>query len=376
MDLIRSAISTATHYETAVNEVSKQLHTDPSLVLFFSSTIHDFEKLSTHFRHQFPNSSVVGVTTSGEIGPAGFAENSLVAQSYAKGFGKVTPYLMNDIVKYPIFDRQNLIQAAQQTSIDLTTNDITNEGLAFVFPTGLGAGEEKMLSVINSIFLHRGFPIFGGTAGDDVKFEKTSVSLNGEVTSEGAVVVFIKPSVKFKILKENIFTGTGKTAKITKADTEKRTVYEIDGKRATTAYAQLLNVSESELPNYFMSNPIGRRFNDELLITSPFRVIENGAIEFYCQVFKDAVIEILEPKNPVDTLKDTLQHFTNDFNELEGVVACNCILRKLQFQNQNLIPTLNNQLKELPNLVGFTSYGEQLNKSLINQTLVLIGFGH
>lgn len=29
-----------------------------------------------------------------------------------------------------------------------------------------------MLSIVNSIFHHDGFPIFGGTAGDDEKFEK------------------------------------------------------------------------------------------------------------------------------------------------------------------------------------------------------------
>lgn len=376
MDLIRSAISTATNYEVAVKEVSQLLHKEPSLVLFFSSTIHDFTQLSQRFHQQFPNSDVVGVTTAGEIGPMGFSENSLVVQSYAKTFGKITPCLMNDIIKYPIFDRQNVIQAAQQTAINLTTSRIAHEGLALIFPTGLGAGEEKMLSIVNSIFQHEGFPIFGGTAGDDTKFEKTYVSLNGKVSSEGGIVLFMKPSVKFKVVKENIFIGTGKTAKITKADTEKRTVYEIDGKRAASTYAQLLNVPEAQLSQYFMSNPIGRRFNDELFIASPFRVIENGAIEFYCQVFNDSIIEILQPKNPVDTLKETLQYFTSEFKELEGVLACNCILRKLQFQHQNLIPTLNNQLKVLPNLGGFSSYGEQLNKSLINQTLVMIGFGH
>ena len=142
MDLIRSAISTATNSETAVKEVSQLLHKEPTLVLFFSSTIHDFAKLSTRFHQQFPNSDVVGVTTSGEIGPMGFSENSLVAQSYAKTFGKIKPYLMNDIIKYPIFDRQNLIQAAQQATINLTTSHIANEGLASL-PNRF-MGEEKM----------------------------------------------------------------------------------------------------------------------------------------------------------------------------------------------------------------------------------------
>ena len=163
--------------------------------------------------------------------------------------------------------------------------------------------------------------------------------------------------------------------KITKVDTESRIVYEMDGQRAATVYAKKLGVSEADLPNYFMTNPIGRRFNDEIFIASPFQILSDGAIQFYCQVFLDSIVEILEPMDPVETLEHTLQQFTSQFSEIEGVLACNCILRKLQFQNQQLFPELNRQLSQLPNLVGFCSYGEQLNKSLINQTLVLLGFG-
>ena len=187
--------------------------------------------------------------------------------------------------------------------------------------------------------------------------------------------MFIKPNLDFYIQKENIFTSTGITLKITKADAEKRIVYEINHEPATRAYAKALGISEQQLPQYFMTNPLGRRFNEEILIASPFRVEANGALAFYCQVFQDAVVELLEPKDPVTTLQKTLSEFTSQFDTLEGVLACNCILRKLQFQEQRLFPALNNQLSQLPNLSGFSSYGEQLNKSLINQTLLLIGFG-
>lgn len=375
MNLIQSAISSNKNTEQAIAEVVQKMHQNPTLVLFFTSTIHHFETVTKLFHEKYPNSEVVGVTTTGEIGPEGFSESSLVAQSYSSQFGKVSAYLMDNIVKYPVFDRKNLLAAASKIGIHTSSARPQDEGVALVFPTGLGAGEEKMLSIVNSIFTNEGFPIFGGTAGDDAKFEKTYVSLNGKLSDQGGIVIFLKPTVQFKIIKENIFKGTGKVAKITKADVEKRIVYEIDYKPAATAYAQLLNVPQKDLANYFMSNPIGRRFNDEIFIASPFRIIENGAIEFYCQVFEGSIVELLEPQDAVVTLQHTLHTFTNDFKEIEGVIACNCILRKLQFQNQRLFPMLNSQLKTLPQLVGFCSYGEQWNKSLINQTLVMIGFG-
>ncbi|KOS69558.1 hypothetical protein AEA09_13905 [Lysinibacillus contaminans] len=375
MPHIQSALSTIRDTTQAFREVSVQLHADPALILFFASTVHSFEQLTILFRETYPNCEVVGVTTTGEIGPQGFSDQSLSVQSFAQEFGQIEALLIDNIEKYPIFDRNKLMHSAGKLGIRVESEQINKEGLALIFPTGLVAGEEKMLSIVNSIFHHDGFPIFGGTAGDDAKFVQTTVSLNGWQSSKGGVVVFIKPNLDFYIQKENIFTSTGITLKITKADAEKRIVYEINHEPATKAYARALGISEQQLPQYFMTNPLGRRFNEELLIASPFQVEANGALAFYCQVFQDAVVELLEPKDPVQTLQNTLVEFTSKFDKLEGVLACNCILRKLQFQEQRLFPALNNQLSQLPNLAGFSSYGEQLNKSLINQTLLLIGFG-
>lgn len=372
---IQSALSKLRDTSQAFQEVSVQLHTDPALILFFTSTVHSFEQLTVLFQDKFPNCEVVGVTTTGEIGPQGFSDQSLSAQSFSQEFGQIEALLIDNIEKYPIFDRNKLIHSAKKLGIHVESERIDEEGLALIFPTGLVAGEEKMLSIVNSIFRYDGFPIFGGTAGDDAQFVQTVVSLNCRQSFKGGVVVFIKPNLDFYIQKENIFTSTGVSMKITKADAEKRIVYEMNHEPATKAYARALGISEQQLPQYFMTNPLGRRFNEELFIASPFQVEANGALAFYCQVFQDAVVELLEPKDPVQTLQNTLAQFTSQFNKLEGVLACNCILRKLQFQEQGLFPALNSQLSQLPNLAGFCSYGEQLNKSLINQTLVLIGFG-
>lgn len=374
MSFIQAAQTTVKQTDRAVEDIARHLHKEPELILFFSSTIHSFDLLTQLFSEQYPAAQIVGVTTTGEIGPSGFSEAGLTAQSYSKGFGRLQAVLMNDIEKYPIFDRASLMNAATSVGISLEKKPLEKDSLALVFPVGLKAGEEKMLSIVNSIFSYEGFPIFGGTAGDDAKFAVTSVSVNGQTSSTGSAVVFMNPSVDFFIKKENIFRGTGKKMKITKANAEKRIVYEIDGKPAAKAYANLLGVSEQELEKHWARYPLGRKFNDDFLIASPFQV-NQGAVEFYCQVYEGAIVELLEPKNPVLEMQKTIKEFTNIFDELYGVLGCNCILRKLQFQQERVIEMLNNELKNLPNLCGFSSYGEQLNKSQLNQTMLLLGFG-
>ncbi|MGE7982712.1 FIST signal transduction protein [Solibacillus sp. NPDC093137] len=375
MDFIRTGLAKSKQPEKAVEELTNCLHKEPRLLLYFASAAYDFKQLSQLFSQQYPNAQIVGVTTTGEIGPQGFSEFSISAQSYAEEFGKVEAVLMTDIVKYPIFDRQKLVHAAKKVGIQVNAKAVEKEGLAFVFPVGLQAGEEKMLSVVNSIFTEDRFPIFGGTAGDDAKFEKTYVSVNGETSSIGGAVIFIKPNVDFYIYKENTFKSTGKKVKITKANAEKRIVYEMDGRPAAEVYANAIGVKRTELEKHWSLYPLGRKFNQDFYNASPFKVLANGATEFYCQVYEGAILEVLEPKDAVMEMEKTIRQFTEHFTELNGVLTCNCILRKLQFQDEKLFPKLNEQLKQLPHLCGFSSYGEQLNKSQLNQTMLLIGFG-
>jgi hypothetical protein len=375
MDNLLSYSSSNLDVDRAIQEIAVHIHQKPQLIIYFASTVYSFRQLDQAFQKRYPTSQIVGVTTTGEIGTKGFNTKSLSVQSYAMQFGKIEAVLMNDIEKYPIFERTKLTNAAKKVGIHVTSKQIEKEGLAYIFPVGLKAGEENMLSVVNSIFEHDGFSIFGGTAGDDAKFQETFVSVNGEISSTGGAVIFMKPTADFYIYKENIFKSTNKQLKITKSSPEKRIVYEINGKKAANAYAEALNVPVSKLTDHWFLHPLGRKFNEDFYNASPFTVHPDGSVEFYAQVYEGAVLEVLEPLPAVEQLTHTIEHFRNEFATLDGVLGINCILRKIQFEKQNIYKPLNEQLAKLPNLCGFSSYGEQVNKSQLNQTLILIGFG-
>lgn len=194
---IKSVSSTKQDTTSAFNELTQQLHTNPQLILYFSSTTQNFEQLTNLFHERYPNSEVIGLTTSGELGPSGFLENSVVATSFEGADFHARGVFIDDIVKYPIFYRDRVIQALDDVGINRNANNLSNEGIGLVFPNGIVGAEEKMLSVVNSVFAHDGFPLFGGTAGDDVKFDATYVSYNGKISSTAGVVVFIKTKEQF-----------------------------------------------------------------------------------------------------------------------------------------------------------------------------------
>lgn len=359
----------------AFNEVANKIDSTSKLILFFASTIYSYDELVSLFCDKFPNSQVVGLTTVGEINNLGIHENSLTVASFAGPGFNTKAVFMEDIQKYPVFQRDELITAANATGINMNSKNLEKEGFALVFPNGLINAEERMLSIVNSIFPNEGFPIFGGTAGDDSKFVKTYNSLNRKISDTSGIVIFVKLQEDFKIYKESIFEPfSDKTLVATKVDVEGRKVYEFNGRKASEEYARILGVTERDLESKFMAHPLGF-VAKQLSVGSPMCVNSDGSISFYCQVSRNAEMKILNPLDVLQTMDKTVQMMNSDFKSIEATLTINCILRKIQFQQTNLIQQVNQRFEKMPNAFGFCSYGEQLSNEQINQTLILLTIG-
>src|SRR5450755_577045 len=91
----RSAHSLATDARTAVREVHAVLaEPNLALVLFFCSSNYDREALANEMNSLFCGVQVVGCTTAGEFGPAGYLDCSLSAVAFsATGFTAVSGHI-------------------------------------------------------------------------------------------------------------------------------------------------------------------------------------------------------------------------------------------------------------------------------------------
>ena len=359
----------------AFNESTRNVPNNAKLVLFFASTIYHYPQLVQLFTAKFPSSQVVGLTTVGEINNEGIEENSLTVAAFSGNDVQANTVFMERIHKYPVFQRQQLIDAAKSVGIDTKRKSAKNNAVALVFPNGLINAEERLLSIVNSVFDYEGFPIFGGTAGDDAKFKETFTSVNEQFANDAGVVIFLKTNADMKIYKESIFEGYSDDVLIaTKVDVEGRKVFEFNGRPAASEYARILNVQPVQLDRLFMAHPLGF-VGKKLSVGSPMCVNPDQSISFYCQISRNAEMKVLRPLDVVTTMDQTVAQLKRDFTSIEGVLAVNCILRKIQFKETRMLPEVNKRFKQMPNVFGFCSYGEQLQNEQINQTLVLLAMG-
>ena len=83
----RTDIRRAQSCATGPREAVREFHTavaqpEMALVMFFCSSEYDLEVLAGEMRRLFDGVQVVGCTTAGEIGPAGYREHSISGASF------------------------------------------------------------------------------------------------------------------------------------------------------------------------------------------------------------------------------------------------------------------------------------------------------
>lgn len=363
----------------AADDLCKQLRNQPesyNCIIFFAATSINFQELQAELSQRFTKAQVIGATTSGEISPQGFTNNSVVLNAIADSKSTFSAVLVDDANKFPIISKDKISAAARSAGIELASTVSHTNAFAISLICGLKNIEEGFLSMFYSLIADKEFLVCGGTAGDDLKFKATYVCANGECSDSGAVLLFVKTTRKFIIYKENIFQKSGKSVRLTDVQHESHIVKTIDGENPRRRYANIIGIPESEVDKALLDHPFGRAFGDNIFIASLVGFDKNGILSTYARVIQDSVQEILDPMDPLKITEETCVKIKDAIPNPSWVILFNCILRTIGFNNKNLQAPVNSIWKtHFPIYSGFSTYGEQYGHMNSNQTLVLLVMG-
>ena len=155
---------------------------------------------------------------------------------------------------------------------------------------------------------------------------------------------------------------------VTKADPANRTVSEINAAPAAREYARLLGKDPEQLtPFTFAAHPVVVRVGGQHHVRAIQRVAENGDLIFFSAIDEGLVLTLADPMDMEDHLARELDALSAT-TEPDMILACDCILRKLEAQEKQKTRALSELLSKR-NVVGFSTYGEQYNSMHVNQTL-------
>lgn len=369
MHHIKTAHSILTLPMDAVKDLENKLGDSPiHMLIYFASSLFDQNELNAHMKETFAGVILIGCSTAGEIVSGKMLKHSIVAMAFH-------PNTMNDIkveVVENIHSRNDVPKAfnsfEKHFGEAMSTMD-HKRYVGIVLMDGMSRAEERLLDKIGDL---TNVTFIGGSAGDDLKFERTYVYANGRAYENAAVLALMKPAIPFGFIKTQSFKTFGKKLSVTRSVEETREVIEFNGKPAATAYAEALGETVDKVSDRFMMNPLGLMVGGVPYVRSPQQIKDDHMV-FYCNMIEGMELEILESTDIISETQKALKDKEVEMGHIGAIINFNCILRTLDLEKKDLTQAYADIFLQYPT-VGFSTYGEAYIGH-INQTATMLLFG-
>jgi hypothetical protein len=371
---IRTAQSCALDARQAAEEFHATVaQPNMELVVFFCSSVYDLDVLAAEMNRLFAGIQVVGCTTAGEIGPAGYHQHSLSGASFPVGSCVAVNGLLDHLSQFDIARGHEFAQTLLQRLESKVPQAGPDSSFALLLIDGLSLREEPVAHALQ--YALGKIPLIGGSAGDDQKFEKTCIYSDGRFHSDSAALILISTSLPFRVFKTQHFVATDKRMVVTEADPAKRIVTEINGLPAAKEYARLVGVDVHDLnPMRFATSPVVVMIAGMEYVRSIQKVNDDGSLTFFCAIEEGLVLRVAHGVDLVNNLEQTFDKIRAEIGQPQLVFGCDCILRNLEISQSGLKDRVGEIFRD-NNTIGFSSYGEQFHGVHINQTLTGIAIG-
>lgn len=301
----------------------------------------------------------------------GYSGDSIVVAAFESDNISAKSYLIPDINHFSLPTSKKLQEEISSDFPTLKNNPQNLFGLLLI--DGMSFSEEQVIGSLAASLNQ--LPIIGGSAGDNLRFQKTFVYHDGEFHTNAATLILIETQHKFKLFQTQHFQATNIKLVVTEAEPQKRLVTEINGYPAAEEYARLIGTTKEKLAEEtFSLHPVMLKVNGEYHVRSIQRVNDDDSLTFYCAIDTGLVMTIGKGKDIFDETRKALQIAANDFDNLALTIGCDCILRRLEAESHKLHHEMSSLFTEFQ-VLGFSTYGEQYNGVHINQTLTAIMLG-
>lgn len=370
-------IGSSEHQDTrlAVAEIGAQLGAEAySLLILFCADAFDLPLLADAMRRQFPEpAQLIGCTTAGEIGFSGYQEQSLLVAAFPAEDFEVVTTLIPKLSAFDMGACQRLVEASLLASIAQKQDSGFPASFGFMLVDGLCLREE---AVGRAVQLMLGdIPLVGGSAGDSLRFRQTFVFHNGALASDAAVLAIVNTRTPFRSFKTQHFVRIAERMVVTGARPAERIVTEINGRPAALEYARLVGIPSEKLsPMAFAAYPVMVRVGGAEYVRSIQKANPDNSLSFYSAIDEGIVLARAKGLDAVEDLRHTLDDIASEIGRPQLILACDCILRRLEFQQRDMLDKVSAELRA-HHVIGFSTYGELHMGIHVNQTMTGLAFG-
>ncbi len=371
---IRAASSASSSVNTAIDELRSGLGGEEfQYIIVFFAIEFDAGELAEGLAKAFPGVTISGCSTAGEIGPAGMTEGQLLAIAFPREGFRVHAGLMEDISQFGI-ERANAIVRGLKGQIAADeSRRLAERVFGVMLVDGLSGAEETLVAAVHWAF--DDMQLIGGSSGDGLKFRRTALIHDGVVHERAAILIMIESDYPFRIFKTQNFEPTQIKLVVTSADTTNRIVHELNAEPAAREYASAIGLLPDDLgPFSFASYPLVVKVGGDYYCRSIRNMNADGSLSFFCAIDEGLVFTVARPQDMLSSTASLFGELDRSLGGVDLVLGFDCILRRLDAETRQIRRQMD-ELYRKYKVVGFQTYGEQLNAMHLNQTLTGVAFG-
>lgn len=325
----------------------RRVEDDPGLLVLIFTGITDqayVQGLLTTLGTLFPNATLCGTTTGGEIAQ-GRAREHTTLLSFCQ-FEDTT--LHSSLVAGQALHSREMGRQVGQA------NDTGNAQLLITFATALSTDGEAFAHGIEDTA--PGVPIAGGLAGDNRRFRETLVfTRDGIVTRGAAAVSLYNPTLALISRYALDWIPLGRPLQITRAEGNR--VYTIDGGPASESYERYLGKDISaRLPALGMQFPLIVERDEMPIARMCLGIQPDGSLIYSGRLHEGERVRfgLGDPNSVVNTLRTTHRELSTE--RFEGMLVFSSVARKRMMKDSADLDA--HYLDRIAPTTGFFSYGE------------------
>lgn len=371
---VRAASTRLDDPELAIRELFGQLDV-PALcgIVLFCSSRYPLDALAAAIGARAEGLTIVGCTSSGEIAPDGLDEGTITAIGFPADDFRMAATCFEQLDGFDAAHAQRVVRALVADAGEATRGFGTAHHAAIFLVDGLSHREEMLTLTLQDALGE--VPLIGGSSGDGLDFRETFVLYDGSFRRDAAVVAILSSSRPMKVFRTQHF-GPGEVKMvITAADTESRTVHEINAEPAAQEYARLVGARADELgPAIFATHPPMVRAGGEYYVRSIQTANPDGSLTFYCAIDEGIVLTLGEAGDIMGGLVALFDDLDRAVGGIDHVLGFDCVLNSVEYEQRQLRQAVS-RLFAQRGVVGFNTYGEQFHALHVNQTFSGLAIG-
>jgi hypothetical protein len=341
--------------------------------LFHSLSAFDTPALAESLAHHAPHLKHAGCTTAGELLPSGISAGEALAILLPRAHFTIVSAMIRNIRATSMDDIAATVEGLKRELAERTGGQPRLGRFALCLIDGMSFAEEAVTAAFH--WALDDIPLIGGSAGDDLRFETTTLISNGRVASDCAIILLVATDLPFQVFKTENFEPTGEKLVVTASDPDRRVVHEFNAGKAAEEFASAVGILPAQLtPMSFASHPVVVRVGGEYYCRSIQKVNRDGSLSFFCAIDDGIVLSIAQPKGMVESTRSALKEMDERLGGIDMVLGFDCVLRRLDARNRQVFRDMS-ELYRANKVIGFGTYGEQYRSMHLNQTLTGIAFG-